>query len=172
MFCKDKIWNRVYNILLEIFVIGLPSFFLALQPNTKPIKGRFLSNVAKNTLPAGVCLVGSVIALYIYQMFTGISTDVLVTMASIAVVVSGFVALFYMCKPFNPFKAIMFMSCAGICVTAVVFCYDLFKYVSLAYTDILFLIIICMSSYMVYKILTNIFAKLSSSSQDSNDQST
>jgi cation-transporting ATPase E len=108
---KPYPFSPIQFILLEIFVIGLPSFFLALQPNTNPIKGRFLSNVARNTAPAGLCLVGSVITMYIYQMFVPISTDLLVTLSSLAVVITGFVALFAMCKPFNFFKSIMYIAC-------------------------------------------------------------
>ena len=36
---------------LEMFVIGLPSFALALQPNRNIIKGSFLSNVLKQCIP-------------------------------------------------------------------------------------------------------------------------
>lgn len=154
---KPYPFSPIQFILLEIFVIGLPSFFLALQPNTNPIKGRFLSNVAKNTAPAGFCLVGSVVAMYIYQMFVPISTDLLVTMSSLAVVTTGFIALFAMCKPFNFFKSIMYIVCLGICITCVILFYDIFKYISIPYTHRLFLIIVCFSSYLVYGVLNRLF---------------
>lgn len=163
---KPYPFSPIQFILLEMFVIGLPSFFLALQPNTNRIKGRFLSNVAKNTLPAGLCLVGSVITMYIYQMFTPITTDVLVTMSSIAIVVCGFIALYSMCKPFNLFKSIMYVSCLIVCTTAIVLLYDLFKYVPMAYTEKLFLIIVCFASYMVYHGLTKIFEYTSKISKE------
>ena len=158
--CMNKTYpfSPIQFILLEMFVIGLPSFFLALQPNTNPIKGKFLANVAKNTLPAGLTLVLVAIAMYIYQMFTGISTEVLVTMASISIIVVGFISLFRMCKPFNFFKAIMYLVCSGICITCVIVLYDLFKYVPLAYPEILFLIIVCQSSYPLYIVLGKLFS--------------
>jgi len=154
---KPYPFSPIQFILLELFVIGLPSFFLALQPNTNRIKGKFLSNVAKNTLPAGLCLVGSVITMYVYQIFSGISTDVLVTMSSIVVIVTGFIALFSMCKPFNWFKSIMFVVCCGICIACVVLLYDLFKYVTISYVDKLFLIIVCFASATAYNVLRKVF---------------
>lgn len=150
-------FSPIQFILLEFFVIGLPSFFLALQPNTNIIKGKFLSNIAKNTLPAGFCLVAATIAMYIYKMFTGIETSVLVTMASLAILAVGFVALFKMCKPFNPFKSFIFLLCLGVCLCSVIFLYDMFKYVTLSYTDILFLIIVCQASYPLYVLLNKMF---------------
>ena len=157
---KPYPFSPIQFILLEVFVIGLPSFFLALQPNTNRIKGRFLTNVAKNTLPAGICLVASVVAMYVYQMFIPITTDVLVTMSSLAVIISGFIALFYMCKPWNIFKAVIYVACAAICICCVVFLPTLFKYVSISKMDMMFLIIVCFSSYLLYQILSKIFEYL------------
>ena len=37
--------------MIEWFVIGIPAAFLALQPNRDIVKGKFLPNVIKSTLP-------------------------------------------------------------------------------------------------------------------------
>ncbi len=153
--CMNKTYpfSPIQFILLEMLVIGIPSFCLALQPNHNRIKGRFLSNVAKNTLPAGICLVAVVIAMYIYQMKSGISTEVLVTMSSLAIVVVGFVALFKMCHPFNWFKSLMYIACLAIAITLVALMPTLFKYVPMSYTDKLILIIVCFASYPLYLLI-------------------
>lgn len=157
--CMNKTYpfSPIQFILLEMFVIGLPSFFLALQPNINRIKGKFLSNLLKNALPAGICLFSVTIAMYIYQIFTGIRTEVLVTMASLAIIVVGFIALFRMCRPFNWFKSMMYIICLSICITCIVCIPELFRYVSISYTDVLFLIVVCQASYPLYVILNKIF---------------
>ena len=38
--------------LISGFTIGIPGFFLALEPNSERIKGRFIETVFKNALPA------------------------------------------------------------------------------------------------------------------------
>ncbi len=154
---KPYPFSPIQFILLEMFVIGLPSFFLALQPNTNRIKGRFLSNVLKNTTPAGFCLVASVIAMYVYQTYVPISTDVLVTMASLAVIITGFIALFNMCRPWNIYKSVMYVVCLGICICCVVFAPSLFKYVAIHKIEIMFLIIVCLVSHLLYQMLTKFF---------------
>ena len=153
---KPYPFSPIQLTLLEIFVIGLPSFFLALQPNTNRIKGRFLANVAKNTVPAGFCLVVSVIAMYVYQMFIPITTDVLVTMSSIIVVIVGFIALFNMCHPWNLFKSIIYILCLSICVCCITFLPTLFKYVTISSTDTMFLIIVSFSAYVIYQVLVKL----------------
>ena len=45
-------------------------------------------------------------------MFIPITTAQLVTMASIGIIVAGFIALFKMCKPFNLFKSVMYVVCS------------------------------------------------------------
>lgn len=157
--CLNKTYpfSPIQFLMLETFVIGLPSFFLALQPNTNQIKGKFMTNLAKNTLPAGFSLVAVTIAIYIYQMFVGISTEVLVTMCSLAIIIVGFMSLFKMCQPFNLFKSIMYIACLGICITCIVLFFDIFKYVSISYTDCLFLIVVCQASYPFYHVLSKLF---------------
>lgn len=154
---KTYPFSPIQLILLEMLVIGLPSFFLALQPNTNPIKGKFMTNLAKNTMPSGICLIAVVISMYIYQMFIPISTEQLVTMASLGIVVAGFIALFKMCRPFNFFKSIMFICCAGIATAAVIVLYDLFKYVNLSMMEILFLIAVCQACLPLHAVLTKLF---------------
>ena len=40
--------------LIAMFTIGIPSFFLALQPNKKRIEGHFMKNVLLKALPGGL----------------------------------------------------------------------------------------------------------------------
>ena len=166
--CMNKTYpfSPIQFILLEIFVIGLPSFFLALQPNINRIKGKFMSNLLKNALPAGICMFAATIAMYIYQMFTDIRTEVLVTMASLAIITVGFIALFKMCRPFNWFKSIMYLACLGICIACVAYLPELFRYVSISYTDWLFLIVVCQTAYPLYVVLNKLFDLSNSISKD------
>ena len=149
-------FSPIQFILLEMFVIGLPSFFLALQPNTSPIRGKFMTNLAKNTLPSGLCLVAVVVSMYVYRMFVPITTAQLVTMASIGIIVAGFIALAKMCKPFNLLKSIMYVSCIAICIACVCLLYNVFKYVQISRADLLFLIVICQACYPLHTALTRL----------------
>ena len=90
-------------------------------------------------------------------MFIPITTAQLVTMASIGIIVAGFMSLFKMCKPFNFFKSVMYLSCLAICVVCVAVLYDVFKYVSISFTDTLFLIVMCQVCYPLHVMLTKLF---------------
>ena len=94
--------------IIEFVVIGVPSFVLALRPNSARITGRFISNTLLKTIPSGLSLSLSVLIVYIYSTVNGIptagETDVIalfVTMAAMAMTLSGAVALAVMCFPYT-----------------------------------------------------------------------
>lgn len=138
-------------MLLEILVIGVPSFFLALQPNDEPIKGRFLPNLLSKALPAALILFFNVIACYFFDL-TFDTQGQFQTMASLALTCVGFVVLFRLCKPIDVFRGIMFAAC----ITMFVLILSLgggtfFEYVRLSLQNILFIICCVLVSSPVYE---------------------
>ncbi len=104
--------------IMEFAVIGVPSFFLALQPNKNLIKGNFLKNVLLKAVPGGVALLSSVFIIMICKNFDGfeITTNVMmVTLAGYALSFTGLMVLFSICSPFNLYRLVLF---AAMCVIA------------------------------------------------------
>ena len=60
--------------LISMFTIGVPAFFLALEPNKNIIKGHFLTNVFLKALPAALTDVLAVGALVIFGRTFGVSS--------------------------------------------------------------------------------------------------
>ncbi|MCL2860823.1 MAG: HAD-IC family P-type ATPase [Firmicutes bacterium] len=58
-------------LLLEFFIIGIPSFVLALQPNHNLIKGNFLSNVIGRSVPGGITIVFAVMVTFVFFSLGG-----------------------------------------------------------------------------------------------------
>ena len=109
--------------IIEFVVIGVPSFVLALRPNTARITGRFISNTLLKTIPSGLSLSLSVLIVYIYSTVNGIptagGTDVIalfVTMAAMAMTLSGAVALAVMCFPYTWITGPTAVLSAALCV--------------------------------------------------------
>lgn len=157
---KSYPFSPVQFMVLEYFVIGLPSFFLALQPNHNIIKGKFINNLLKNALPAGLTLVLNAVAIYLYQHFFGISNATLGTMASIAITCTGLIVLFNLCRPFNIMRGILIFTMSALALAIMVFLPNLLGYVELTMTQLLFTIIIVETSYPIYCMLTKAFDSL------------
>lgn len=153
IFNKNYPFSPVQFFLLESFVIGLPSFFLALQPNTNIIKGHFVPNIFRNALPAGLLLTLNVIALYIYQSSALISTEAMVTMASLVVTVFGLTVLYKLCKPYNIPKVILVCSMILVVILAVALIPGYFKFVPLTLENKLFMMVQVLISWPLYDLL-------------------
>lgn len=61
---KDYPFAPNQMLIIEFCIIGIPSFFLALQPNTEKVTGKFLSNVIRSILPGAFVVLFSHLIVY------------------------------------------------------------------------------------------------------------
>lgn len=110
--------RTVNMLLLEMFVIGIPSFFLAFLPNDKPVEGKFLVNLFKNTLPGALTLIINTIAIYIFCLLVdgSFAFEGITTMITITITLTGLAMLLRICKPFKPYTAILCAVMFIICI--------------------------------------------------------
>jgi len=87
--------------LVSTTTIGIPSFFLALEPNKDMVKGHFIKNVLFKALPAGITNVILILCMYISNIFLKIPSGEFSTMATIVMGTVGLTVLFRISKPFN-----------------------------------------------------------------------
>lgn len=99
--------------LLGAFTIGIPSFFLALQPNKSLIRGQFLINVIVNALPSGITDFIIVVLIVIFGNATGMSHANISTMAILAMIAVGIGTLIRVSYPMNRFRL-------GLCIAMVI----------------------------------------------------
>ena len=99
--------------LISTVSIGIPSFFLALEPNHERVQGNFLVNVFRNALPGALCVVASVFYVYGLTAIEAMSQDTISTMCVLLAGVSSLAVLFHVCYPFNRNRTVIF---AAMCV--------------------------------------------------------
>ena len=95
--------------LISMFTIGIPGFFLALQPNTEVIHGRFLSNVLIKALPAGLTDFLVVGALVIFGRVFGVNETDISTACTMLLAIVGFMILYHISKPLNLLRWIVWI---------------------------------------------------------------
>lgn len=94
--------------LASALMIGIPSFFLALEPNHSLVKGKFLRNVLYNALPTGITAAVLVeMAMLIASEF-GIEYSMLSTVSCFVYSFAGYMMLLKVCRPLNLWHAILF----------------------------------------------------------------
>ena len=98
-------------IMFEIFIIGIPSFFLSLQPNDSRVDGHFISYVIKKSLPSAILMILSVIIVEIVRITVGgFTPEVYNTMGIYVLTFAGVINLFITCLPLNKFRSAIFFS--------------------------------------------------------------
>lgn len=104
-------------MLLELFVIGIPSFFLSLQPNKNRVTGGFLSKIIMRALPFALLLVLSVESVYLlkwiapenYKVYLNTPGQIQ-SIQVLCISLVGVVMLFRICQPFNLLRACIFIT--------------------------------------------------------------
>jgi cation-transporting ATPase E len=90
--------------LFNATCIGIPSFILALEPNARIIRGKFLLNVFLRALPAGVTNFAALMSIILICARIGIPNNELTTMATIIIGAVGIMQLFRISRPFNSIR--------------------------------------------------------------------
>lgn len=98
--------------LFSATCIGIPSFFLALEPNKARVTGNFLAKVIKKAVPGAVAMVIMVASLLIIGDRLQLSGAEISTMACILMGTAGLIILFGVCLPMNFMRISLFMTMA------------------------------------------------------------
>lgn len=96
-------------LLIEFFVIGVPTFCYALLPNTARIKGNFLRNILKSSIPSAISLIvstGFILIISGSLDYTGIEniSNYQISMATFALTMAGFFAVLVISMPPNKIR--------------------------------------------------------------------
>jgi cation-transporting ATPase E len=105
-------------VLIEVFAIGIPSFFMALEQNNKPVKGKFLLNVLRRAIPGALVVVINSLIIYALKAALGMSDEVVTTLIVASALVTSFTVFFRVSQPLNMFRTILFSSMVTISLVA------------------------------------------------------
>ena len=146
-------------MLLEAFVIGVPSFLLTFEPNTKPIKGNFIPQVMKRSLPRAFLILLNVLivmALRHSQSLEVLNDNEYITLLILVMTYTGFINLCSLCLPATLLKGFT-IAVSALCITvAIVALPGLFNITSSSFTVLItFFTIIVVSIMMLILIKFN-----------------
>ena len=120
--------------IVNIFITGLASLFVALEPDKTRVTGNFYKNVVKRALVAGFYMFIPVLFITVYFILTqvianqGYNLELMkpifengevksigwISVMSLCVTIGGFIIFFENCKPFTKFRKILFAATLAI----------------------------------------------------------
>lgn len=146
--------------LISMFTIGVPAFFLALEPNKNIIKGHFLTNVFLKALPAALTDVLAVGALVIFGRTFGVSSADISTAATMLLSIVGFMILYTISAPMNVLRGVIL----GGCIVGLLFCSiflnNLFAITGMTTKCVMLFVVFAIATEPVLRYLTWLIGKL------------
>ena len=148
--------------LINAVTIGIPSFFLALEPNRERLRGRFGVNVMQRSLPGALTMALNIGLLAAVSLSFGFTDRQISTLAVLVTGYTGLLILFKVCMPFGVWHAILFSAMAAGFVLALIFYPSLFEVVPVTLPMLLVLVLMVLLSssllLVTYRVVDNFSA--------------
>ncbi len=98
--------------IIAALTIGVPGFFLAMEPNYERVRGKFLPTVLRRALPGGITNIIVVFAAYFMMHSYGLPMTDAATVCTAALAIVGLLVLFGVSRPFDSFRKIIWCAMA------------------------------------------------------------
>ena len=146
--------------LISMFTIGVPAFFLALEPNKNRIEGRFLPNVLLKALPAALTDALAVAALTIFGRTFDVNGTDISTAATMLLAIVGFMILYKISEPMNKIRAGILSGCIVGLLFCSIYLKDLFAITHMTTECVMLFVVFAIATEPVLRYLTVLIGKI------------
>ena len=156
-------------IPIDWFVIGIPSFFLALEFNNNRIKsGNFLTNIIRSALPGSLAVIVTSVLIYWLKTPLGITDQrVISTLIVLSATTISLTVLYRVSTPLNVPRRVLFVSMFVLFLLSVLFIPEFFQIApvwrfgyysgpTLSVVEILFLVVLLQAGFPIIYLVSNI----------------
>lgn len=143
--------------LLSATVIGLPSFVLALEPNHELVRGRFLANVLRRSLPASIVEVVALVVLLALGRIVDQDFDQVSTMCLFMAVAVGYSLVVRISQPLTLLRVCLLVVMAGMMAGACLILPDFFQISWLPHTMAIVLLVGIVAAVVMFNVLYDRF---------------
>ncbi len=113
--------------LISALTIGVPSFFLAMEPNYERVQGRFIISVLRRAFPGGLTNIFVVVAAQIALSLFQVPMAQIQTICTAILAITGLMVLLSVCHPFDKFRSVIWFLMAAALLFSFFFLGSLFQ---------------------------------------------
>ncbi len=150
-------FEPIHLSLTNMFVIGIPSFVLALEGNYGLIKNNLLINIFNKAIPTALIFIFNIILMAVVGRFFNLDSLQTSTLSVYMFAFSGFMLLVKLCIPLTKKKMLFLISLIGLFFLTTIILKDFYELTQLTLDMIIILIISAITSALIYTSLLNIF---------------
>ena len=143
--------------LISTLTIGIPSFFLALEPNYARVKGKFMRNVIRRAMPGGLTNLILVLLAMLFTSLFHLPESDLNTMSVWIMSTVGFVTLYQVSKPFTKLRIAVFAVSLIAMLTALLFMAGFFELAAIGFQSGVILGVLMIACPTLFRFFVFIF---------------
>lgn len=147
--------------LINGVTIGIPSFFLALEPNTGIVKGKFLRNVLFRALPAALTNLFLTLGVQLFSIAFNMNSSQVSTITIVLMGIVGLIMLYRVCVPLNKRRILLCSLMLFGFILGIIFFGRLFSMVKPEFTGWLILGVFALLAYPVMNTISFALNKIS-----------
>lgn len=149
-------------LLLEFFIIGAPSLFLAIEVDDRQIKGKFILNILKSACVAAFVAFISIVALYILEAFQVspffMTSSEFHSLAIYITTIVGVLLLYKITQPLNIYRGILFCAVVIGIILGVTYL-PMLGFSPIGSANLLLLIVMAQAAYPLMALFNYILSK-------------
>lgn len=153
----SPITHAIQLSMISTLTIGVPSFFLALEPNYARVSGRFMVNVIRRAMPGGLSNILLVLAALALGKYFSIPAAELNTICVAILSTVGFVTLYNVSKPFTRLRVAVFVAMLIGAVVCMFPLRELFELVPLGKSSLLLLALMMVACPTLFHFFQKMF---------------
>ena len=147
--------------LISALTIGIPSFFLALEPNHDLVRGKFLHNVFRRAFPGGLTAIAAILFAELFVYALGLTLGELSTICVVLMAVNGLTVIYYAARPLDLKRTVLLVTMSAGMFLAVVFFGGVFSLTGLSFAGWLVLVALVLLVVPIQMTLERIFDRCS-----------
>jgi cation-transporting ATPase E len=125
--------------LISSAIIGIPSFVLALEPNHERVRGEFLANVLRRSLPASAAIVLALVSVQAFERIAGLTFGEASTLSMYLTGIVGIALIIKISQPLTPLRCALLVFVVGMLLGGSIMFRDFFKLAPFSGTMAVFL---------------------------------
>ena len=146
--------------LVSLFNIGIPGFFLAMEPNNRRIEGEFMRKVLLRAMPAALTDFLAIAAMVVFGNTFGVSQENISVASTFLLAIVGFMILIRIMQPLNRYRTILLSGCiAGFAFCAFTM-HDLFSISHVSRECVMLFVLFAIATEPFMRYLTMVFEYL------------
>ncbi len=146
---KSYPFEPIHMFLIETFIVGIPTFFLALEPHSRMFKGKFFGNIMKVIIPGALMVYINMMVIYWFSdQYIEFTSSQITTVGILSVAFGYWLILVFRSHPLNKLRIALIVFAFISSMIFILISTDVFIMSDIPLHGYLLMIIFALSNYL------------------------